>query len=491
MKKTAVIVSAFTALAGVSAFADATPVNPSATSVTLAEDKEYYLTGNTTKVTTFKMESGSVLDLKGFNFSSSAQYGGHLAIDANTMITNSESAAATVSITAQSAFNQDWYPFQNVVFGGNIALHVKGKSGKEYKGFLGVANTHTGGTTLESYRGENESAGSVTTKTPRFNSADAFGQKALTLKGGSHLNYIGSSDITTPWTALASELSDGQTACTNIIDNSSDKNFKITGAVDVAADSVLAVRYNNNIGYRHIWLEGPLAGVHGTLLVADSTANSRVYLDNTDGMPDGTLALASGTQVWINKAEKDETYQIGALETTGDIVAENDAKLVYVKNLRLNLRVGNEKDTTFFGHINKSDDGKNDIGLEKIGTGTLRLGGANTYSRHTYISGGVLEVIGAGTLGAGGYITFKGGTLAYGDGAETPYTIDYSDRIAKSTTAPISVDTKSNSITWATALAASNTAGLTKKGSGTLTPSARWRGRASAVPLMSNGEKGV
>ena len=113
--------------------------------------------------------------------------------------------------------------------------------------------------------------------------------------------------------------------------------------------------------------------------------------------------------------------------------------------------------------------------MYKVGTGTLTLGGVNNYSRHTEISNGVLRVIGAGTVGNTndtGNIVFAGGTLAFGDGDETPAFTNYAARIKNSTIAPISIDTGSSTIVWDTALDSSNTGGLTKKGSGTLTLSA-------------------
>jgi autotransporter-associated beta strand protein len=102
--------------------------------------------------------------------------------------------------------------------------------------------------------------------------------------------------------------------------------------------------------------------------------------------------------------------------------------------------------------------------LTKSGAGTLTLGAANTYSGVTYLDGGTLNVSNTNAIGGGGNITFQGGTLQYSSGNQT----DYSGKIVNSTGA-ISVDTNGQSVTWATALPASNTGNLVKLGAGTLT----------------------
>lgn len=108
--------------------------------------------------------------------------------------------------------------------------------------------------------------------------------------------------------------------------------------------------------------------------------------------------------------------------------------------------------------------------LVKVGSGTVVLSGANIYSGGTEINGGVLQVDAtetantSGPLGGGNYvdnlsggISFGGGTLQYVNSVNT---FDYSSRIVNSTSA-ISIDTNGGSVTFATALASTNTGGLT------------------------------
>ncbi len=75
-----------------------------------------------------------------------------------------------------------------------------------------------------------------------------------------------------------------------------------------------------------------------------------------------------------------------------------------------------------------------------------------------------MNVGSSGALGGGGNITFGGGTLQY----STSNTTDYSSRIVNSTLGAITIDTDGQLVTFNNVLAASNTDGLVKLGTGTL-----------------------
>jgi len=114
---------------------------------------------------------------------------------------------------------------------------------------------------------------------------------------------------------------------------------------------------------------------------------------------------------------------------------------------------------TFAGGIGSSNTG----GLAKLGSGTLALSGSNGYTGATTLSAGVLAV-GGNALAGGGNVTFSGGTLQYLSGN----TADYAARIKNSGSA-VAIDTAGQTVTFNGVIDASNTAGLTKSGSGTLT----------------------
>ena len=103
------------------------------------------------------------------------------------------------------------------------------------------------------------------------------------------------------------------------------------------------------------------------------------------------------------------------------------------------------------------------LGLTKVGANTLTLSGNNSYSGTTTISGGTLSLASASAL-PGGTISFAGGTLQY----SSANMVDYSGDFANSS-GPIAIDTNGQTVTFAGAIAASNSGGLTKIGAGLLT----------------------
>jgi autotransporter-associated beta strand protein len=87
------------------------------------------------------------------------------------------------------------------------------------------------------------------------------------------------------------------------------------------------------------------------------------------------------------------SYQIGSLAGTGFVTNGDTVNAV--------LTVGDASSTLFSGLL---EDGTHTLSLNKVGSGTLTLTGANTYSGGTFLSGGILSVDSEGELGALGGI---------------------------------------------------------------------------------------
>jgi autotransporter-associated beta strand protein len=186
--------------------------------------------------------------------------------------------------------------------------------------------------------------------------------------------------------------------------------------------------------------------VAGGLTLGHANALQNSTLDMNTGDV-GTLAFGlTGTN----------TYVIGGLIGSRNIATSGSVVLSVG---------GNGTSGTFSGVVSGGG------AFAKTGAGTLALAGANTYTGTTTIGGGVLRADVAdvastsGALGNGGSIRFTGGTLQY---TASSAGTDWSSRITSSTSA-IAIDTNGQIVNLTgTGLASTNTGGLTKLGSGTL-----------------------
>ena len=119
--------------------------------------------------------------------------------------------------------------------------------------------------------------------------------------------------------------------------------------------------------------------------------------------------------------------------------------------------------------------------LTKTNAGKATLSGTNTYTGATTLTGGTVNLGSAETPGTSGplgnpatiagSIIFNGGTLQYSAANQYDYT-NYNSSTNRFTTSgnnPYSIDTNGQTVSFANALVASGTSGLTKSGSGTLT----------------------
>jgi autotransporter-associated beta strand protein len=223
---------------------------------------------------------------------------------------------------------------------------------------------------------------------------------------------------------------------------------------------------------------GPTNVNAGVLRITGSNALQSTPVTVASG---GTLQLTSvtvGSGQTLTLSGQGTSFTAGALDTTnngtyaGSIILAADATIAGslvnttltvsggITGAEKTLTVGGVGNTTISGTIATTTGG-----LTKTGTGILTLsGGSNSYAGVTRISNGILSLTHASALGGGGDITFDGGILRHNSTNE----VDYGSRIANST-GPVSIDTNGRNVTYATSIAASNSGGLSKLGTGSLT----------------------
>ncbi|NQW49491.1 MAG: autotransporter-associated beta strand repeat-containing protein, partial [Planctomycetes bacterium] len=296
---------------------------------------------------------------------------------------------------------------------------------------LTASNSFTGGFTL--------SNGNVI-----IGNKSALGSGTIALSGG---------------TLQASSSMSGANAITNATISLTGAASMITGSSDITlTGSLVSTGGFTKAGSHTLTLtgsstySGATAVQDGTLVLAGG--NNRVVsaggLTFGTGTSFGRLVLGDGS------GPSNNTF--GLITTTGSggtIVGGNAAVSILTAN---SISSG-----TFAGTIGGLGTNENSLAFTKSGAGTLTLTNANTYSGTTSISGGVLSLANASAIGPGA-ITFGGGTMQL----TAANAIDYSSRIVSSTSA-IAIDTNSQSLTFSSPLVSSNTAGLAKSGTGTLT----------------------
>jgi len=233
-------------------------------------------------------------------------------------------------------------------------------------------------------------------------------------------------------------------------------NGGTTGSIDgnVVNNAMLMFNRSDALTY-----SGEISGSGGLRNLGSTT----LTLSGSNGYT-GVTNIATGFLVLNNTNALAGTGTIsftggGTLRYSASNTVDYSAKILS-NGIQIKIDT-NGQNVTFASGLAASNTG----GLRKSGGGTLTLSASNGYTGDTVVSGGTLALNNTNALAGSGTISFGGGTLQY----SASNTVDYSAKILNSSV--ISIDTNSQSVTFATGLAASNR-GLMKEGLGTLTLSA-------------------
>ena len=293
---------------------------------------------------------------------------------------------------------------------------------------------------------------------------------------------------------------------TGVLSGSGPLALEQAGAGGNGAPSALAA-YNNTTGNNYnasnVVVSNNANTYSGTVTVypytTGSAGGSWLTLGGSTALASATINLTGnnnvvsgqyGTSTLLFQSGLGNAFTIGGLTGSGNVsLSTTTLNNTAATPAAVALAVGNNNgSTTYSGVI--ADGGASGGSLTKVGTGTLTLSGANTYTGGTNVNAGILSLGSSGALGSTGTIGLGGGTLQ----ASASNTTDYSARFSTAASQSYKIDTNGQSVTWASALTSPGGT-LMKSGSGTLTltsNSSSYSGATtvSAGTLLLNGSLG-
>lgn len=143
----------------------------------------------------------------------------------------------------------------------------------------------------------------------------------------------------------------------------------------------------------------------GSAVITSTGPNGRVYFSQTASGGSARFITNSGAE-----------FDISGLTAAGTTAGSIEGAGTYRLGAKALTVGGNDLSTTVDGVIaDGGQSGGTGGSLVKVGTGTLTLSGANSYSGGTTINAGAISVSADGNLGAAtGGLAFAGGTLRFG-----------------------------------------------------------------------------
>lgn len=270
-----------------------------------------------------------------------------------------------------------------------VVANLSGTNGFAKSGpgtlLLSGAKGYTGGTLLQS--GELQLASGATA-----------GTSPVTFEGGTLRMNGGNDDYLSLNNALV--VPAGRTA-TLLLSPRVEVNGTLTGATNSTLNlGVKYVRDNFNANW---------SGFSGLLTLSGTSAEFRI--NNTNGLPNARLAIGTGVTAYqvIAPSGTATVQALGELSgAAGSFLGGNPTAGKFV-----DWRVGGLNTDSAFAGVIKNGTGA--ARLTKVGTGTLTLTGANTYTGETVVVAGTLKVGAAGALPAASALTLSpGSTLDLG-----------------------------------------------------------------------------
>ncbi|MCX7424393.1 MAG: autotransporter-associated beta strand repeat-containing protein [Planctomycetia bacterium] len=287
--------------------------------------------------------------------------GGRLQITGGSSFVSSRN----VVLASDADMGVDWSAYLNGSISGTGSLTKTGIGTLT----LGAANTYTGPTTIE--------AGCLSVS----NDGNLGAAANPVVFAGGMLQITGSSQF------ISSR---------NLVLNSD------YGEIEVRDSSVLVALNGVISGPGSLYKYG---SDKLTLAGANTYTGETIILQGTLELAN-SAALAHSTLNW-GSDDSEGSLSFGSLTaaTLGGLTGDRPLALTNIASQNVALTVGNERDYAFSGMLSGGGS------LTKIGTGALRLNGANTHGGGTTVVAGALIVGNAAALGTGGLTVRAAGTV--------------------------------------------------------------------------------
>lgn len=284
-----------------------------------------------------------------------------------------------------------------------------------------AANSMTGNVELTGLNGANFTINIPQTK------ASAFGTGELTLSAANVVVFAQAQDQQIDNSTLDVEDTAQSSANFNTLQvNSSNKNVLVTSAVTGTGTLIVG----DIVGSDNLIFSGNLSSFNGTLV----SSNGRGTVTGVGGITTLATSGASGS------SSSSATFQVQSgttLALTGNTGTYFFGSLSGAGTINTTINVGDVKANSFAqtqqtaqnyliqaGALNQNDvysgvigdnasdfaTNGNTIALNKVGTGTMTLSGANTYTAGTTIGGGTLQFANILAMPASGNVSATAGT---------------------------------------------------------------------------------